>query len=107
MKRPTRINHVAGVGAAGFALAAMIACDDLSSTVKEGPPGSSSSGASSSGGSSSAGSSSGGSSSGGADCVVDPKTHVEIINACTDAQKVDKNPDLPKLLPGGALPPLP
>jgi hypothetical protein len=41
------------------------------------------------------------------DCVDDPKTHEEIINACTDAAKVDKNPTLKKLQPDGSLPPLP
>ena len=42
-----------------------------------------------------------------ADCVKDPKTHVEIINACTDAEPVDKDPVLPLLLDDGSLPPLP
>jgi hypothetical protein len=41
-----------------------------------------------------------------ADCFVDPKTHFEIINACTTATRITKNPILPKLLPDGGLPPL-
>jgi hypothetical protein len=41
------------------------------------------------------------------DCVVNPTTHLEIINACTDAQAVDKNPVLPLLAADGSLPPLP
>lgn len=41
------------------------------------------------------------------DCVENPKTHAEIINACTNAVKITKNPVLPKLLPDGGLPPLP
>ena len=38
------------------------------------------------------------------DCYVNPKTHFEIINACTDAQKIDKHPALPLLLPDGGRP---
>ncbi len=41
------------------------------------------------------------------DCFVNPKTHFEIINACTDAVKITKNPTLPLLLTDGGLPPLP
>ena len=41
------------------------------------------------------------------DCVDDPRTHDEIINACTDAEKIEKHPDLPLLLEDGGLPPLP
>lgn len=41
------------------------------------------------------------------DCFTNPKTHFEIINACTDAAKVDKKPALPLLQPDGSLPPLP
>ena len=40
------------------------------------------------------------------DCFDDPKTHFEIINACTNATRITKNPSLPKLLPNGDLPPL-
>lgn len=42
-----------------------------------------------------------------ASCFTDPQTHVEIINACTDAEKVYKTPNLPRSLPDGGLPPLP
>lgn len=41
------------------------------------------------------------------DCYLNPKTHLEIINACTDAVKITKNPTLPLLYPDGGLPPLP
>jgi hypothetical protein len=41
------------------------------------------------------------------DCFPSPKTHFEIINACTDAAKIDKSPTLPLLLADGGLPPLP
>ena len=41
------------------------------------------------------------------DCVMNPMTHLEIINACTDAAKIDKKPSLPRLLADGGLPPLP
>lgn len=40
-------------------------------------------------------------------CYLNPQTHIEIINACTDAQAVDKTPVLPLLHPDGTLPPLP
>lgn len=43
----------------------------------------------------------------GPDCFNDPKTYEEIINACTDAVKIDKKPTLPLLLADGGLPPLP
>ncbi|MEY4579796.1 MAG: hypothetical protein RL701_4499 [Pseudomonadota bacterium] len=41
------------------------------------------------------------------DCVKSPKTHLELINACTDAEVVDKKPNLPKFLADGGLPSLP
>ena len=42
-----------------------------------------------------------------ASCFMNPTTHEEIINACTDAQKVYKNSHPPLLKPDGTLPPLP
>ena len=42
-----------------------------------------------------------------ADCFMNPQTHDEIINACTTAQKITKNPTLPLLEADGSLPPLP
>jgi hypothetical protein len=42
-----------------------------------------------------------------APCFTHPTTHHEIINACTNAQFVDKHPNLPLTLPDGGLPPLP
>ena len=42
-----------------------------------------------------------------ASCFTNPTTHNEIINACTDAQPVAKDPTLPLLLDDGGLPPLP
>jgi type IV pilus biogenesis protein CpaD/CtpE len=41
------------------------------------------------------------------DCFLNPNTYLEIINACTDAEKVDKKPVLPLLGSDGKLPPLP
>ncbi len=38
------------------------------------------------------------------DCYEHPKTHHEIINACTTATKVEKHPDLARLNPDGSLP---
>lgn len=40
-------------------------------------------------------------------CFANPTTHIEIINACTPAQALDKTPVLPLLRPDGTLPPLP
>lgn len=57
--------------------------------------------------SSSSSSGAGGEGGGGPDCHSDPKTHIEIINACTDAEKVDKVVNLPLLEADGSLPPLP
>lgn len=42
--------------------------------------------------------------SGPTDCVQNPQTHEEIINGCTTATRVTKNPTLPLLLPDGGLP---
>lgn len=41
---------------------------------------------------------------GPSDCVQNPQTHDEIINACTDAVKITKNPQLPLQYPDGGLP---
>ena len=60
------------------------------------------------GGAPGTGGSAGAGGAGGApDCFMNPMTHVEIINACTDADALDKNPDLPLLGADGSLPPLP
>lgn len=40
-------------------------------------------------------------------CIVRPRTHVEILNACTNAQSIEKRPVLPLLRSDGTLPPLP
>ena len=40
-------------------------------------------------------------------CYAKPRTHVELLNACTTAQSVDKQPVLPLLKSDGTLPPLP
>lgn len=48
-----------------------------------------------------------GGAAGGSDCFVNPTTHFEIINACTNAEKVDKETHLPLLLSDGGLPALP
>lgn len=31
------------------------------------------------------------------DCVLAPKTHLDIINACTDALRIEKHPELPPI----------
>jgi hypothetical protein len=40
-------------------------------------------------------------------CYARPSTHLEILNACTSAQSLSKQPVLPLLRPDGTLPPLP
>lgn len=61
-----------------------------------------------SGSSSSSGAGGGGGAGGsGPACFTEPTSHVEIINACTDAEKVDKAVNLPLLNADGSLPPLP
>jgi len=42
-----------------------------------------------------------------ASCFTNPTTHYEIINACTDAQKIYKSSHPPLTLPDGGLPALP
>lgn len=42
-----------------------------------------------------------------ASCFDNPQTHEEIINACTNAQKIYKASHPPLLEPDGSLPPLP
>lgn len=42
-----------------------------------------------------------------ASCFEDPQTYLQLINACTDAVKIEKHPNLPLLNPDGTLPPLP
>jgi hypothetical protein len=53
----------------------------------------------------------GGGGGGGGDtttgCSMNPMTHEEIINACTDAQSVDIAPFFPASAPNGTLPALP
>ncbi len=40
-------------------------------------------------------------------CFTNPTTHKEIINACTDAQKIERDVTPPLLNPDGSLPQLP
>ena len=92
---------------ASFLLLGIAACDD-SSAVKEPSPAPMGTNTVDSG--APAGNDGGPNADGGdggpSDCVMNPKTHAEIINACTNATKITKNPVLPKLLPDGGLPPL-
>jgi hypothetical protein len=87
----------------GFVLLGLGACDE-GSAVKEPAPSPSGTAATDAGGPGTGGD--GGADGGPSDCFVNPKTHFEIINACTGATKIAKNPVLPKLLPDGGLPPL-
>ena len=54
-----------------------------------------------------AGGTGGGGGGGTSDCSMNPMTHLEIINACTDAQSVDISPFFPASAPNGTLPALP
>ena len=40
-------------------------------------------------------------------CSMTPMTHIELLNACTNADSVDKTPFYPSLAQNGQLPPLP
>ncbi len=84
---------------------AVVACDD-SNAVKEPLPDSGPGPGVDSGPRDDGSTVDGGGDAGPLDCVVNPKTHLEIINGCTNAVKITKNPVLPRLLPDGGLPPL-
>jgi hypothetical protein len=86
----------------------VVACDGSSSAVKETPVLPTADGAVGPGVDAGPGADgSTGLDAGPSDCVQNPHTHDEIINACTDAVKITKNSTLPLLLPDGGLPPLP
>lgn len=87
----------------GFVLLGLAACDE-GSAVKEPAPSPSGTSTTDAGGPATGGD--GGADGGPSDCFENPKTHYEIINACTGATKIAKTPVLPKLLPDGGLPPL-
>lgn len=98
------------------ALAAILAAGAIFSACDDGNLPSDSTSASSgatttigSGGSGGQGGATGGSggTGGATDCFASPRTHVEIINACTAAEQIDKQPVLPLLNPDGSLPSLP
>lgn len=99
------MNRNARVLSLAFALAGLAAyaaaCDDSSSSAIKEPVPDAGGGT---GGDSGAGDSGG--DSGPKDCFDNPTTHFEIINACTNAVKITKNPTLNKLLDDGGLPPL-
>lgn len=109
-----RIAVVVGVLAAMAAIG-VVACDDSSNAVKEQAITPDSGGSVTPGVDGGGGPQPGLDSGGGptlpdgapSDCFMNPKTHLEIINACTDAVKITKNPTLPLLLPDGGLPPTP
>jgi len=92
---------LASLSAIGF-----MACDD-SNAVKEVNPGKDSGGPQPGTDSGLQPGTDGGTDGAPSDCFMNPQTHFEIINACTDAVKITKNPTLPLLYPDGGLPPLP
>lgn len=77
----------------------LLACDDPLPSNTSSTTSSSSSGDGGAGGM--------GGQGGASTCVNNPMTHIEIINACTDAEKIDKTVTLPLLQADGTLPPLP
>ena len=85
-----------------LACIAQAACSDDSSVVKEAPP---DSGKVPNPDADTAHPGDGGDGGAPSDCVLNPQTHLEIINACTNAVRITKNPVLAKLLPDGGLPP--
>ncbi len=102
---------IAGLLAIGAALGGG-ACDETVPSDQTASSASSSTTSSTSSGGGAGGAGTGGMGMGGGggaapDCYMTPMTHVEIINACTDADKIDKKPDLPLLGMDGKLPPLP
>jgi hypothetical protein len=101
MKKTIRMKTLAPVIFLGAVCLASACTDELPSTSGASSS-SSSSGVGGEGGAGAGGS--GGSGGGEPACYANPKTHVEIINACTDAEMVDKVVNLPLLLPDGSLP---
>ena len=91
--------------------AAFSACDDGGLPSDTTTTSTTTTGTAGNGGQGGAGGATGGGGAGGTggapDCVMNPTTHEEIINACTGAEKIDKQPVLPLLNPDGSLPPLP
>lgn len=99
-------SHVAVVGIVVAALA-FVACDDSSNAVVENPDAgkSSSSGQTTSGDAGPVKFDAGVDDAGQPkDCFDDPKTHFEIINACTNADKVVRTPKSSKILADGGVP---
>jgi hypothetical protein len=88
-------------GLVTFGLCASVGCDDSSHAVKETVPDA----ATPIGGD--GGGADGGADGAPSDCFTNPQTHYEIINACTNAVKIDKSPTLPLLYADGGLPPVP
>lgn len=112
VKQSKRLWQRALIASVFFALASVGCGDDESSPARKGGSGAvagSGGSAGQAGGSGGSGNSAGsaGGGAGAPDCYENPKTHLEIINACTDADKLDKQPNLPLLLSDGSLPPLP
>jgi hypothetical protein len=99
------------MAAAGIAIVASLpfGCDDTppegTPTGGSGPTGPGSGAGPGSGGTGAMGT--GGTGGGEPDCFDNPTTHYEIINACTDAEALEKNPVLPLLNADGSLPPIP
>jgi hypothetical protein len=91
----------------GLTICAVIAACDEQTPSDSGATSATSSSSGSSTSSGMGGDGGGGAGVGVSDCFSNPMTHVEIINACTDAEKVDKVVKLPLLEPDGSLPPLP
>jgi hypothetical protein len=101
---------IALLAALSIASLGLVGCTgDDTQAAHESPPDSGSQPDSTAGNDSGGGTDGGGGDSGNPepDCYMNPKTHHEIINACTDAQAVDKTPSLPLRQPDGSLPPLP
>lgn len=102
------MKRIALLPAAALLAFALAGCNgDDTSVPHESPPDSGTTQADSSTGGGDSGAGDSGQAGGEPDCYPNPKTHHEIINACTDAQAVDKKPVLPLLQPDGSLPPLP
>lgn len=91
---------------AGAGAAVLLACDSDSSAVKEQPTPVGDAGPITPTQDGAVITPTDGGDGGPTDCVQNPQTHEEIINGCTTATRITKNPTLPLLLPDGGLPPI-
>jgi hypothetical protein len=101
------VSFALGAAALGSACGDDLPSDTTTSTTTTGDTTTSTTTTTSSSGGTGGAGTGGGGTGGAPDCYPNPMTHLEIINACTDAQRIDAMPVLPLLEMDGGLPPLP